>query len=137
MATTQDDAQIVGIDQSSPSKSERQSSLEKHLHNRPEAQDLKERHILLDTTAASTLQARQAELERQMITDNLKKGLSKRPERDQLIERNILPDSSAAPGIQGQQKELEKSMKADNLDRALQQRPQKETLVREGILKKD
>ena len=31
---------------------DRRNSLEKHLTNRPEAQDLKNRHILLDTTAA-------------------------------------------------------------------------------------
>jgi hypothetical protein len=31
---------------------ERRNSLEKHLTHRPEAQDLKNRHILLDTTAA-------------------------------------------------------------------------------------
>ena len=52
---------------------ERRNSLEKHLQLRPEEQDLKNRHILLDTTAAPALQARQAELERQRITDNLKK----------------------------------------------------------------
>jgi hypothetical protein len=31
---------------------ERRNSLEKHLQHRPEAQDLKNRHILLDTTTA-------------------------------------------------------------------------------------
>jgi len=38
----------------SPSQSipERRNSLEKHLQQRPEVQDLKNRHILLDTTAA-------------------------------------------------------------------------------------
>lgn len=30
----------------------RRNSLEKHLQHRPEAQDLKNRHILLDTAAA-------------------------------------------------------------------------------------
>lgn len=52
---------------------ERRNSLEKHLQLRPEEADLKNRHILLDTTAAPALQARAAELERQRITDNLKK----------------------------------------------------------------
>lgn len=52
---------------------ERRNSLEKHLQLRPEEADLKNRHILLDTTAAPSLQARAAELERQRITDNLKK----------------------------------------------------------------
>jgi hypothetical protein len=31
---------------------ERRNSLEKHLQHRPEAQDLKNRHILIDTTTA-------------------------------------------------------------------------------------
>lgn len=31
---------------------ERRNSLEKHLQHRPEAQDLKNRHILLDTSTA-------------------------------------------------------------------------------------
>lgn len=31
---------------------ERRNSLEKHLQHRPDVQDLKDRHILLDTTAA-------------------------------------------------------------------------------------
>jgi hypothetical protein len=75
--------------------------------HRPEEQDLKDRHILLDTTAAPALQAKQAELERQRITDNLKKGLAKRPEKEELVERNILPESTAAPALQEKQKELE------------------------------
>ena len=61
------------VDQSPIDKLERRNSLEKHLALRPEEQDLKNRHILLDTTAAPALQAKQAELERQRITDNLKK----------------------------------------------------------------
>jgi hypothetical protein len=65
--------QASGVEQTTGTRQELQQNLEKHLHKRPDAQDLKDRHILHDTTAASTLQARQAELERQMITDNLKK----------------------------------------------------------------
>lgn len=75
------------VDQSPIDHKQRRGSLEKHLQTRPQEQDLKDRHILLDTTAAPALQARQAELERQRITDNLKKGLAKRPEKDQLVER--------------------------------------------------
>jgi len=114
---------------------ERRNSLEKHLQHRPDEQDLKDRHILLDTTAAPALQARQAELERQKITDNLKKGLAKRPEKDDLVSKNILPDSTAAPAILGQQRELEKHMRADSLEKAVQGRPPKDELVNKGILK--
>lgn len=63
----------ASIDQTSPNPLQRKDSLEKHLQLRPDEKDLKDRHILLDTTAAPALQARQQELERQRITDNLKK----------------------------------------------------------------
>ncbi|KAF1958912.1 hypothetical protein CC80DRAFT_22121 [Byssothecium circinans] len=116
---------------------ERRNSLEKHLQHRPEPQDLKNRHILLDTTAAPALQAKALELERQRATDNLKKGLEHRPDRDTLIERNILPDSNAAPALQGHQKELEKHMRADSLEKGLQHRPAPEELVKKGILEAD
>ncbi|EMF17819.1 uncharacterized protein SEPMUDRAFT_146755 [Sphaerulina musiva SO2202] len=115
--------------------SERRDSLDKKLQLRPDETDLKNRHILLDNTAAPALQARAAELERQRITDNLKKGLSHRPEKEILVQRNILLESSAAPGIQGQQRELQKHMRADSLEKHLQHRPDKDALLKEGILK--
>ncbi|KAF2814645.1 uncharacterized protein BDZ99DRAFT_485288 [Mytilinidion resinicola] len=115
----------------------RRNSLEKHLQHRPEAQDLKNRHILLDTTAAPALQSKALELERQRATDNLKKGLSQRPERDELVERNILPDSNAAPALQGHQRELERHMRANSLEKGLQGRPKPEDLVKQGILEED
>jgi hypothetical protein len=40
------------VDESPISPLERRNSLEKHLQMRPEAQDLKNRNILLDTNAA-------------------------------------------------------------------------------------
>jgi hypothetical protein len=77
------------IDESplSASSMERRNSLEKHLQTRPDPQDLKERHILLDTTVAPSLQAARAELARQRTTDSLKKHLEHRPDRDELVER--------------------------------------------------
>lgn len=87
---------------------ERRSSLEKHLQHRPDVQDLKDRHILLDTNVApylppshtsihlynkipneedSSLQATRQELARQRTTDALKKHLEHRPEREELVER--------------------------------------------------
>ena len=72
-STTTNEGKASGIEKASPNPLLRRDSLEKHLQTRPEAQDLKDRHILLDTTSAPALQARQAELERQRITDNLKK----------------------------------------------------------------
>ncbi|KAF2440377.1 RPEL repeat protein [Karstenula rhodostoma CBS 690.94] len=122
----------------SPTRSlERRDSLEKHLQHRPDVADLKNRHILLDTTTAPALQAKALELERQRATDNLKKGLEHRPERDELVERNILPDSNAAPALLGHQRELEKNMRADNLEKGLQHRSSPEELVKKGILDAD
>ena len=40
------------VDQTPISPVQRRDSLEKHLQTRPDAQDLKNRHILLDTNAA-------------------------------------------------------------------------------------
>jgi hypothetical protein len=54
MASEDNNTAIV-VDETpiSPVRSnERRNSLEKHLQHRPEAQDLKNRHILLDTTTA-------------------------------------------------------------------------------------
>lgn len=120
-----------------PAKRTQQLTQPPQPQNRPEEQDLKNRHILLDTTAAPALQAKQAELERQRITDNLRKGLEKRPEKDELVQKNILRDSNAAPGLQEKQHELEMHMRANSLEKGLQNRPKPEELVKEGILKGD
>jgi len=116
---------------------ERRNSLEKHLQRRPEAEDLKARNILLDTSAAPALQAAQHELERQKITDSLRKGLEHRPEKDDLVERNILPVSNAAPALLASQRELERHMRADSLENKLKERPKPEDLIKEGILEAD
>ncbi|KAF2132205.1 hypothetical protein P153DRAFT_364630 [Dothidotthia symphoricarpi CBS 119687] len=133
-------AVVVDVDESSIApvrSSDRRNSLEKHLQQRPEPQDLKNRHILIDTTTAPALQARALELERQRATDNLKKGLASRSERDNLIQRNILPESTAAPALLGHQKELDLHMRADNLEKGLQGRPDPDELVKKGILEAD
>ncbi|KAI9051832.1 hypothetical protein LZ554_004094 [Drepanopeziza brunnea f. sp. 'monogermtubi'] len=120
-----------------PNNLVRQNSLEKHLQQRPDPQELKDRHILLDTSAAPALQSAAHDLERQRATDSLKKGLEKRPQREDLVERNILPDSTAAPAIVGQQRELEKNMLADSLNEKILHRPKPADLIKEGILIED
>ncbi|KAI9834377.1 MAG: hypothetical protein M1819_002988 [Sarea resinae] len=125
------------IDETPISTIERRDSLEKHLQHRPDPQELKDRHILLDTNAAPALQATALELERQLATDNLKKGLEKRPEREELIERNILPNSTAAPALQANQRELDRHMRADSLEQKIARRPSPERLIKEGILDPD
>ncbi len=53
MASETENAVTVDETPISPVRSqERRNSLEKHLQHRPEPQDLKNRHILLDTTTA-------------------------------------------------------------------------------------
>jgi hypothetical protein len=55
MSTEQAENNPVVVDETpiSPVRSnERRNSLEKHLQHRPDPQDLKNRHILLDTTTA-------------------------------------------------------------------------------------
>ncbi|KAL2823471.1 hypothetical protein BDW59DRAFT_163251 [Aspergillus cavernicola] len=65
---------------------ERRGSLEKHLLTRPDPQDLKDKHILLDTNVAPSIQAMRQKLDRQKVSDNLKKNLEHRPERDELVD---------------------------------------------------
>jgi len=130
-------ADITTVDETpiSPVRSlARRNSLEKHLQHRPEPQDLKNRHILLDTTTAPALQAKALELERQRATDNLKRGLNARPDRGDLVQRNILPDSNVAPALQGHQKELDLHMRADSLEKGLLARPSPDELRKKGIL---
>ena len=52
MATNNSETPDLAVDQRPIDVLERRNSLEKHLQTRPEGQDLKNRHILLDTTAA-------------------------------------------------------------------------------------
>lgn len=135
---TEETTPEVNVDTSPISASlEHRNSLEKQLQHRPEEQDLKDRHILLDSKAAPALQAKEAELKRQQITDNLKKGLAKRPEKEELMDRNILPESSGnvAPALQEKQKELERSMRRDSLEKKVGARPNRDELIKEGILK--
>jgi hypothetical protein len=61
MSTEQAENSAVVVDETpiSPVRSnERRNSLEKHLQHRPDPQDLKNRHILLDTTTAPYVMAR-------------------------------------------------------------------------------
>ncbi|KAL1984299.1 hypothetical protein VTN96DRAFT_9257 [Rasamsonia emersonii] len=125
-----------GVDESPiyPALTERRNSLEKHLQTRPDLQELKNRHILLNTNVAPSLQAAQQELARQRTSDTLKRHLERRPDREELVERNILPALNAAPALQANARELEKHMLADNLEHKIQNRPRPEDLISQGIL---
>ncbi|PWY78059.1 hypothetical protein BO94DRAFT_472339 [Aspergillus sclerotioniger CBS 115572] len=121
----------------SASPTDRRNSLEKHLQTRPDMQVLKDRHILLDTNVAPSLQAARQELARHHTTDSLKKHLEHRPDREELVERNILPTTHAAPALQAHARELEKHMIANHLDQKIQDRPNPEDLISQGILTED
>lgn len=116
---------------------QRRDSLEKHLQTRPELQNLKDRHILLDTSLAPSLHAAQADLARHQTSDSLRKHLENRPEREELVDKNILPSSArndVAPALQANAKDLERSMLADNLENKIRGRPEPEQLIQKGIL---
>jgi hypothetical protein len=51
-AVTDSETPVLKPDETPISPIERRNSLEKHLQHRPDAQDLKNRNILLDTNAA-------------------------------------------------------------------------------------
>jgi len=52
MAANTETKPDLGVDEATINPLERRNSLEKHLQTRPEEKDLKNRHILLDTSAA-------------------------------------------------------------------------------------
>ena len=68
------------VDETPISPIDRQNSLEKHLQMRPDAKDLKDRHILLDTKAAPyDSYSAQGEMEEQIL--NSEKRATSRPSR--------------------------------------------------------
>ncbi|KAJ5895661.1 hypothetical protein N7495_007352 [Penicillium taxi] len=109
---------------------ERRDSLEKHLQMRPDVQDLKDRHILLDTKVDPYAACLPVGLD-------LQKSLEKRPAKDELVERNILLATNQAAALQGPARDLERHMLADNLEHKIMNRPQPEDLITQGILEED
>ncbi|KAL4984815.1 hypothetical protein BDW68DRAFT_10052 [Aspergillus falconensis] len=97
LESTSTDTPAIDTTSLATSPLERRNSLEKHLLTRPDPKDLKDRHILLDTNVAPSIQAMRQKLDRQQVSDNLKKNLEHRPEREELVERHILPADEQAP----------------------------------------
>ncbi|OIW25969.1 hypothetical protein CONLIGDRAFT_635728 [Coniochaeta ligniaria NRRL 30616] len=116
---------------------ERKNSLEKLLTNRPSPDELKQKNILPNSSAAPAIQAQQKELDKHMRADSLNEKIAHRPSPDELRQKNILPDTSAAPALQAQQKELQKHMRADSLNEKIAHRPSPEELIKEGVLQDD
>jgi len=67
-------------------------NLRKGLNQRPARDDLIQRNILPDSTAAPALQQHQRELDLHMRADSLEKGLKHRPSPDELVNKGILQE---------------------------------------------
>jgi hypothetical protein len=65
-------------------------NLKKGLAHRPERDDLIQRNILPQSTAAPALQGHQKELDLHMRADSLEKGLQSRPDPETLVKKGIL-----------------------------------------------
>jgi hypothetical protein len=65
-------------------------NLKKGLAHRPERDDLVQRNILPQSTAAPALQGHQKELDLHMRADSLEKGLQSRPDPEILVKKGIL-----------------------------------------------
>jgi hypothetical protein len=74
----------------SPHRPEAASSLEKHLQQRPERQELVDRNILPSSSAAPGLQAQQKELARHMRADSLNDKIAHRPTPEALLKDGVL-----------------------------------------------
>ena len=60
------------------------------MSRRPEKDELVERNILPDSSAAPGIQGQQRELEKHMRQNSLEKALQSRPEKDELVKDGIL-----------------------------------------------
>ncbi|KAI2638346.1 hypothetical protein GGS21DRAFT_507805 [Xylaria nigripes] len=76
---------------------DRKMSLELHLKQRPEKSELVDKHILLSSTVASSLQEKRKELEKHMRADSLNGKISHRPSPEQLIKEGVLHDDPRSP----------------------------------------
>jgi hypothetical protein len=70
-------------------------NLRKGLNQRPARDDLVQRNILPDSTAAPALQQHQRELDLHMRADAVEKGLKERPSPDELVKQGILEAGEA------------------------------------------
>ncbi|KAB5566972.1 hypothetical protein GE09DRAFT_751490 [Coniochaeta sp. 2T2.1] len=76
---------------------ERKNSLEKHLHNRPSPDELRQKNILPNSSAAPALQAHQKELDLHMRADSLNEKIAHRPSPDELVKEGVLKADPRSP----------------------------------------
>ncbi|KAJ2851198.1 hypothetical protein IWW36_001337 [Coemansia brasiliensis] len=121
----------------SPLSEDEKATLAKRIASRPPAKELVEHNVLKDSKLDPSLQAKEVELERNLLEDKLEKKLERRPTRQDLIEQHVLLNTSAAPALQAKQVELQMNMREDNLEKKLLDRPPREKLVEQKILNED
>lgn len=64
--------------------------MKKSLEHRPQREDLVERNILPDSTAAPGIQGQQKELEKHMRADSLNEKIAHRPSPAELVKEGVL-----------------------------------------------
>ncbi|CAK7202476.1 hypothetical protein SEUCBS139899_005199 [Sporothrix eucalyptigena] len=80
-----------------PDNPVRRNSLEQYLQNRPNREELVQKNILPDSTAAPGLQAQQKQLEKSMRADSLNDKISNRPSPEELIKKGVLDEDPRSP----------------------------------------
>lgn len=148
---------LPAVDTSPISPIERRNSLEKHLQSRPDAKDLKDRHILLDTNAAPYVSVAPPPLPCSFVLGFGMafvwgwngKGKGKRKgekwERDDEYgeargreegkrSRNLLLTGVRNRALQSAAQDLERQRATDSLRKGLEKRPEKEELVERMFL---
>ncbi|XP_026696783.1 myocardin-related transcription factor A isoform X2 [Athene cunicularia] len=69
--------------------------LKRKIRSRPERSELVRMHILEETSAEPSLQAKQLKLKRARLADDLNEKIAQRPGPMELVEKNILPVESS------------------------------------------
>uniref|UniRef100_A0A8C2W367 Myocardin related transcription factor A n=1 Tax=Chinchilla lanigera TaxID=34839 RepID=A0A8C2W367_CHILA len=69
--------------------------LKRKIRSRPERSELVRMHILEETSAEPSLQAKQLKLKRARLADDLNEKIAQRPGPMELVEKNILPVGSS------------------------------------------
>ncbi|RMC03193.1 hypothetical protein DUI87_20387 [Hirundo rustica rustica] len=73
------------------SESNTEDYLKRKIRSRPERSELVRMHILEETSAEPSLQAKQLKLKRARLADDLNEKIAQRPGPMELVEKNILP----------------------------------------------
>lgn len=77
--------------------------MKRKIRSRPERSELVRMHILEETSAEPSLQAKQLKLKRARLADDLNEKIAQRPGPMELVEKNILPvESSLKEAIIGE-----------------------------------